>query len=65
VYIGDRVDDMLAARAAGCRAIAIKPMAAADGSAMKQCLRQAGADNFINDINGIMEVLDEKSNDPA
>ncbi len=65
LYVGDRVDDMLAARAAGCRAIAIKPMAAANGSAMEQCLQQAGADIFINDINGIMEVLDEKCNDQS
>jgi HAD superfamily phosphatase len=65
VYVGDRVDDMLAARAAGCRAVAIKPMAAADGSTMEQRLQQAGADIFINDTNDIMEVLDEKSNDQA
>jgi len=65
LYVGDQVDDMLAARAAGCRAIAIKPMTTANDSAMEQCLQQAGADNFINDINGIMEVFDEKSNDPS
>jgi HAD superfamily phosphatase len=65
VYIGDRVDDMLAAKAAGCRAIAVKPMAAANGSVIEQRLRQGGADIFINDINDIMEVLNETSNDPA
>ena len=65
VVVGDRVDDMLAARAAGCRAIAIKPMAAASGPAMEPCLQQAGADLFIDDINDILEVLNETSDDPA
>ena len=60
VYIGDGVDDMLAAGAADCQAIAITPLGAAKGFALKESLQQAGADIFINDINGIMEVLDEK-----
>lgn len=65
VYIGDRIDDMLAARAAGITGIAIKTKDAANGAVMQQRLQQAGADIFINDINAFMEVLDEKSNDPA
>ena len=63
VYIGDRVDDMLAAGAAGIRALAIKP--AACGPALERSLRQAGADSFISDINDIVEVLDENSDDHA
>jgi histidinol-phosphate aminotransferase len=65
LYIGDRVDDMLAARAAGCRAMAIKPMAAAHGPAMERCLQQSGAESILSDINRILEVLDESSNDQA
>jgi histidinol-phosphate aminotransferase len=57
VYVGDRIDDVLAAKAAGIGAIAIEPAAGAICSAMEQRLREGGADIFIKDINDIMEVV--------
>jgi histidinol-phosphate aminotransferase len=62
VYIGDLVDDILAAKAAGVRAVAVLPAAGNSTSAARLHLQQSGADKIINDINDIMEVLDETSN---
>lgn len=61
VYFGDQVDDMQAARAAGCRAVAVVlgrgPAAARRGKA----LRSAGAERVIGDVEEIWEVLHETS----
>ncbi len=60
LYVGDQVDDMLAARAAGVGAVAVVPAAIADGSRRRRELRRAGAGKFIRDINEIEEVFHEK-----
>jgi histidinol-phosphate aminotransferase len=62
VYVGDLVDDMLAAKAAGVRAVAVLPAVNSNTSAVRLSLEQAGAGMIINDINDIMEVPDETSN---
>ena len=65
VYVGDRVDDMLAAKAAGIRTVAVCPGAGSHADAVRLRLEQAGADQIIKDSNNIMEVLDETSRDQA
>jgi histidinol-phosphate aminotransferase len=57
-YVGDQVDDMRAARAAGCRAIAVVPPQRRS-RALLRSLRRAGAETVIRHIDDILEALNE------
>ena len=60
LYVGDQVDDMLAARAAGVGAVAVVPASDPARSRLRLEMRRAGAEKFISGITEIKEVLDEK-----
>lgn len=57
VYVGDSVDDMVAARAAGMWAIGVVPPYL-DGRGHADLLRQRGAHLVLNDVNELPEVVD-------
>ena len=61
LFFGDQVDDMLAARAAGCRAAAVV-WTAAGNAGRRRALRAAGAEWVISDKEGFLEVIHETSN---
>ena len=58
VYVGDTVDDMKAARAAGLRAVGVVPPYL-PAEAHRQTLTEAGAEVVIGDVNEVERALRE------
>ncbi len=56
-YVGDAVDDMRAARAAGLRAIGVIPPGAGAGKTLEGLMREAGADTVLGSIRDLEDCL--------